>query len=518
MTDWWNGRTAAVALAAAGMALRLAGALGRPLTPEEAEYAISGLSLANVEAQLSGSPFFSVLVAIGELIAGTSDIAPRLPALVSSGILLYAAYAIGRRLLQRRAWWLVGLAALSPVLVYVGSSAEPISVALALAALLVMALGRRPSANPWLSGALGGLLLAMGLPGLIMVGLVLTGVLSMRPRIRRDWLFRAIPAMAGAAVIGISGLGLHLDWLAQVWRPGQSVSGSPSDPIWYGLLIPVVYGLVTALFGLIGLWRLRFASSPLANGIGGAALVAFVIVMVSPDRGPAVLAAWQFAWLPLAAIGLASAIDGRSLTRGVRNPWILVPFVSAIFAFVAASWVAQGGAVSAWQLLGAGAAVVLPLLLLAALIVFAKTTAESALAVLFIAALIFEVHTLTSLNYGESDPDLLVRSRGSQDGERVIRVAEGSFYARYPLAAAPGVPELEWLAAKRHKAAPIRDADGDQLRLSLVAGPSDRLLAAGVLNRTWTGRFTGFRQFFVWLTSRRGVHADESRFFLTIAE
>ncbi len=518
MIGWWNGRGAALALAVAGLVLRLAGALSRPLTPEEAEYAISGLSLTNVEAQLSGSPLFSVFVAIGELIAGTSDIAPRLPALAASGVLLYAAYKIGRRMLGDRAWWLVGLAALSPVLVYVGSSAEPVSVALALAALLVVALGRRPAANPWLSGALVGLLLAMGLTGLIMVGLLLAAVLSTRPRINRGWLFRALPAMAAAAVTGVSAVGLHLDWLGQVWSLGRSVSSAPSDPIWYGLLIPAVYGLATAIFGAVGLWRLRLGNIAMANGFGAAALVALVIVLVSPVRNPAVVATWQFAWLPLAAIGLASALDGPTLSRAVRNPWILVPFASATFAFVAASWVAQGGPVSGWQLLGAGAAVLLPFLLMAALVVFAKTPAQSALAVLFVGALIIEVHALSSLNYGASDPDLLVRSRGTRDGERAIRVAEGPSYVRYSLVADPGIHELEWLAAKRRQAAPVGESDGDRLRLSLAAGPSDRLLAAGVLNRTWTGRFTGFRQFFIWFTSRRAVRVDDSRFFLTISE
>lgn len=313
------------AIVAAGLALRLAGLGHVPLEPREAELGLAAWQITRGDPPaLAVGPLPLFATALLFFLVGASDAAARLLPALAGAALPLAAWALrapcGR-------WAALGAAtalALSPTLIAAGRRAEPTTLALALAALVLMR-ATLPVQPRWALAALaGGALAACGTSGFLALTVLALGEAWLtwraRLRVRRDWWRPLLLGLAVSFVLATGGLALPSGWGLGVWQayvdwllggdPVPALRAYARDLL---LLDPAALALV-ALGGLVA-WR-RLAGTLGWLGSGAPAALALGVLTDTPPSVALPLAVAA----ALAAAGAALAAELAAGLGAVRQP------------------------------------------------------------------------------------------------------------------------------------------------------------------------------------------------------
>lgn len=243
-----------------------------------------------VAEEEANPPLFYLVEWLWTRLAGTSELALRLPSALCGIALVPVAYAIGRRLASERAGIaLAALVAVHPLLVYYAQEARGYAaVALACAVGFLCFLGaledRRGAALGWAIASA----VALGCHYFAIFPVAIEGAILLARRGRA-----ALPALAGVGAVGLgllplvlqqldgthgenvtggSALGTRLRGIATSWAVGER--GAAIDGLEW-----VAGALLAAGVALALARRPRSAIWPAAVGLGGAAAMALVAAL-----------------------------------------------------------------------------------------------------------------------------------------------------------------------------------------------------------------------------------------------
>ncbi len=337
-----------------GFSTKAALPLGRPISAGALPRHTGTLGIAR---GATVPPLYAVGLALWARLAGSSEIALRLPSALA-GVLaaVLAALVAGQLARPRAAAWAGGLLALSPIFTLASREAGPeapfgVVLLLALALLLeVEASGGR--ARTIALGLVLGLLAVSGIAAFAAVALVPIAWLAVRADRRPTAALAAgtaLAVVAAAALLGFARSPLDLGEIPS-WVPETTVSGIARCT---GASFTRVMGLeyhlavsharyvipLTALFvGLIGWGAARLPARARGLLVGGAALpfalgatLALATGRVTPLQATRLVAALPFLAL-LMATGLASLRGWRAWAAGSAVSGALLAFLALALA------------------------------------------------------------------------------------------------------------------------------------------------------------------------------------------
>lgn len=342
-----------VALVGATLVLRLLGADKRPLHHDEAIHAwtswrilTQGLDVYGYDPVYHG-PVLYYLDALAQAVAGGSDLAARLPAVVCGVTLVALGWTLRPLVGRRVALVFALLVATSPALVYYGRSLRhDVPYVCFLFGALVAWLHHMRTGRPGLAYAAGALLglAAATKEDVYLAGVVTVVVLLMTLVVARDrrWIARLVPSwwVLGTTVctfcvvflVCYTTLGRRPEYWDATWRAvqywwGQHETARVGGPWWYYLPLLLLYEPLLLLGTLAALvaWLRRGRPSPAEAAMAAWALCTFAVYAWAQEKVPwllvpmivpmALVAAHHLArpsrarlvvWVPLAALTLWS--------------------------------------------------------------------------------------------------------------------------------------------------------------------------------------------------------------------